>query len=451
MKNTHWLTLLSLIVVAPSALLADRTVSSDFTQDGGTFVISPAGNLFVSHATNNPLLTMTDAANTSGITNVFVGTLNGEEGQVLVEQGSILTNSGFSNLALNKGSTGTVTVTGTNSQWQTSKPINVGYSGNGTLNVENGGLVNSGDGNLGSNANSIGTATITGQGSQWNSGVIALGVLGTGTLNVEDGGIVHTNSLVNVGNATGSSGAATITGTGSKWQIDTSLNIGSAGGGTGTLSVENGGLVTSNSSTLGLSSDGVVTITGSGSKWQIGNLLDIADAGRLNVNDGGVVELGGFVSSFGTISGNGGTIVSNVYNSGLISPGNSPGVLTIDGDLASDGVLKFELAGTGSGLFDQLFVSGNVRLAGVVEVDLLDGFAPTIHSQFKVFDFNSLEDFGYTFDFTHAALGSGLSWDTSTFSVDGTVRVVPEASSLVLAGVGMLVGLICWRTKSRSQ
>jgi hypothetical protein len=67
-----------------------------------------------------------------------------------------------------------------------------------------------------------------------------------------------------------------------------------------------------------------------------------------------------------------------------------------------------------------------------------------------VLDFNSLEGFGYTFDFTHAALGAGLSWDTSTFAVDGTIRVVPETSSLVLAGVGMLAGFIGWRTKNRA-
>jgi hypothetical protein len=91
-----------------------------------------------------------------------------------------------------------------------------------------------------------------------------------------------------------------------------------------------------------------------------------------------------------------------------------------------------------------------------VEIDLLDGFTPTAHSEFKLIDASNFNGPGgiflpVTFDFTHAALDSGLSWDTSTFAVDGTIRVVPETSSLVLAGVGAMAGFIGWRTKSRSQ
>jgi hypothetical protein len=42
-------------------------------------------------------------------------------------------------------------------------------------------------------------------------------------------------------------------------------------------------------------------------------------------------------------------------------------------------------------------------------------------------DFNSLP-----------ALGGGLTWDTSTFTSDGVISIIPEPSSALLGGLGLL-------------
>ena len=69
-----------------------------------------------------------------------------------------------------------------------------------------------------------------------------VGGQGTGTLTIQDGGTV-TSAGGSVGLAVGSNGTVTVTGPGSSWSNGTSggLNIGSFG--TGTLTIENGGRV----------------------------------------------------------------------------------------------------------------------------------------------------------------------------------------------------------------
>lgn len=66
-------------------------------------------------------------------------------GALTIQNGSRLTSTGSTRLAIVAGSTGTVTVTGPGSQWNV--PIAtfyVGFSGTGILNIENGGQVTTG-------------------------------------------------------------------------------------------------------------------------------------------------------------------------------------------------------------------------------------------------------------------------------------------------------------------
>lgn len=189
--------------------------------------------------------------------------------------------------------------------------------------------------------------------------------------------------------------------------------------------------------------------------WQVGSLyVGYSGTGMLTVDHGGVVEAGSTlaVGALGTVKGDGGIIVGNVVNNGLIAPG-SPlgGALTIDGNLTSTGTVTFELAGINYGLFDQLVVSGLADLGGVIEIDLVNGFRPAVGNSFKLLDFGSFADTGYTFDLTHAVLGGGLTWDTSSFSINGTISVVPEPSSLVLALIASLAGVAVWRKRNTAS
>lgn len=92
--------------------------------------------------------------------------------------------------------------------------LSVGQSGtSANLTIQNGSTLTSAytgaNGiSIGQSAGSAGTVTVTGTGSQWtlNAGVLYVGIGGAGTLNIENGGTVVTESNVNLGNQAGSSG-----------------------------------------------------------------------------------------------------------------------------------------------------------------------------------------------------------------------------------------------------
>lgn len=97
-----------------------------------------------------------------------------------------------------------------------------------------------------------------------------------------------------------------------------------------------------------------------------------------NLDGGNVV--GQFVNH-GTLQGNG-TILGAVYDHGKMAAGNSVGVKTIDGDYFKvDGSKHVELDGLFNGggnnsltEYDWLDVTGNVELAGLLDVELMAGF-----------------------------------------------------------------------------
>ena len=95
-----------------------------------------------------------------------------------------------------------------------------------------------------------------------------------------------------------------------------------------------------------------------------GSALNI---GTLNVG------VGGALTGTGTIQGN----VNNV--AGTVSPGASPGILTISGNYTqgASGVLDMQIGGLVAGTdYDQLKVLGTTSLAGTLNTALINGFVP---------------------------------------------------------------------------
>lgn len=90
------------------------------------------------------------------------------------------------------------------------------------------------------------------------------------------------------------------------------------------------------------------------------------------------IQTGGSLINQGTINGSG-TIVGPVTNSSILAPGHSPGAYNITGDYTatSTATHNFEVAGTNSGQYDLLSVSGNLNLDGTLNVSLISGFSPT--------------------------------------------------------------------------
>jgi filamentous hemagglutinin family protein len=95
--------------------------------------------------------------------------------------------------------------------------------------------------------------------------------------------------------------------------------------------------------------------------------LHLADSAALNVSQPFTVQQGTTLSGNGRING-------NVTNSGALSPGNSPGSITIGGDFtqSSTGALNMEIASDAS--YDQLTVTGSATLGGTINFVSLGGY-----------------------------------------------------------------------------
>jgi hypothetical protein len=104
---------------------------------------------------------------------------------------------------------------------------------------------------------------------------------------------------------------------------------------------------------------------------------------------GTLLNIGG-----GTLTGTG-TIQAAVVNSGVTSPGGSPGTLSIgpgqNYQQADSGILRIELGGSNPGTqSDQLIVGGNASLGGTLELPLINGFVPHVGDQIRILTCASL-------------------------------------------------------------
>ena len=113
------------------------------------------------------------------------------------------------------------------------------------------------------------------------------------------------------------------------------------------------------------------------------------DAGELIV-DGMISNefaSGSVAISAGTLRGSG-VIVGNVTNiGGVLTPGSSPGRLTISGAFTqqASGTLEIEIGGTTPGVaHDQLAVGTSANLAGVLNVNFTNNFAPSMGDTFEI-------------------------------------------------------------------
>lgn len=174
--------------------------------------------------------------------------------------------------------------------------------------------------------------------------------------------------------------------------------------------------------------------------------LNFDDYTLTNPNGIGVVTLTNDTSS--TLSGNG-SVALDVLNDGTVAPGNSAGVLAIDGDFAqsSTGLLVIEIGGTLPGAeFDVLEISGSATLAGIFEVSLIDGFIPAYGDVFEVLTFDSL--IGTFDDFVGLDISSGKRLVPVFGPNSLSLMAVPEPSSWLLAAIGTL-GVLAVRRRRR--
>jgi hypothetical protein len=135
------------------------------------------------------------------------------------------------------------------------------------------------------------------------------------------------------------------------------------------------------------------------------NGTTILPNGILNVPAG--AELAGPLTNNGTLNGpnapgqfltfddpvsGSGVFNGNMQFNNVISPGNSPGIVNIVGDVALGATATYhvELGGTAIGTeYDSLSATGQMLLDGTLSVSLLDGFVPALNDVFTVLSFAS--------------------------------------------------------------
>ena len=166
--------------------------------------------------------------------------------------------------------------------------------------------------------------------------------------------------------------------TGGTVSIDGTLALGTlAPGGSGVVINDGRFTVGASGTVSGSSSGGGIGLAQSGGTVVVNGTLAMRgfDSGG---HDVAYAETGGMLNGSGTING------SLVASAGVISPGSSPGTLTITSNFVQgvSNTLRIEIAGRQPGQFDQLRVAGRTTLAGQADVRLLDSFAPDLGEQF---------------------------------------------------------------------
>jgi T5SS/PEP-CTERM-associated repeat protein len=286
-------------------------------------------------------------------------------GSLTIQDGINVTST-YGYVGFGNGSTGVATVTGTGSTWQNSVFLMVGYFGAGTLNIVNGGAITGIGCNIGTFSGSSGAATVDGVGSTWTNGdqTLAVGYYGNGTLKITNGGSVRGGDA-EIGWNAGATGVATVDGVGSTWTNTYNVSVGNRGN--GTLSVTNHGSVVSKAGSIGNSanSTGVVTVDGAGSNWTSGG-IDVGGNGRgtLAITRNGSVTctnayIGARAGSVGmvTVDGpgstwNAGGLTVGFDGNGTLRISNGAHVDDARGGYGSGDYISFDAGSTGTVMVD---------------------------------------------------------------------------------------------------
>jgi fibronectin-binding autotransporter adhesin len=260
------------------------------------------------------------------------------------------------------------------------------FSAGGTVTNQAGGLIQSQQG--------AGVDSLAGATTIFNSGTIsgAIGVklLGAASVTNNPGGIITGNgglAILSAGGSTKISNAGTINGnvslanfantaqlfSGSR--INGNLNLGTSAA--GNLVLDGSG-----EQTFSQAVSGTTTNAGSLTKQGSGNwVVDVAMnapvatnivAGVLTVNSSLTSPLV-TVQAGGLLKGSG-VIIGNIVNVGTLSPGNSPGTLSVTGNYTQGATGTYNVQIFSPQNYSRLIISGHASLDGTLHLTLASGF-----------------------------------------------------------------------------
>ncbi|MGE8568795.1 MAG: autotransporter outer membrane beta-barrel domain-containing protein [Achromobacter sp.] len=237
---------------------------------------------------------------------VYIGNESGSNGELRILFGGLAQGTSGS-IGVDNGSVGSVVVSGPGSTWElnTASAFEIGRSGSGTLQIDNGGAVHSGQAVIGASPGSVGSVTVSGPTSVWDPfNNIYVGFEGLGNLSVLEGATVSTTgssapgaaATVYIGNQAGGVGTVNVSSTTADISTLTAsdrIEIGSAG--TGTLNITKGGLAVATSDTwltVDSTATGTLNLIGDASGrgvLETGSVIKGAGNATFNL-DGGVLR-----------------------------------------------------------------------------------------------------------------------------------------------------------------
>ena len=312
---------------------------------------------------------------------LVVGDRLTDVGMLTVNGGHLMTTTSNAQIGRRSPATGTLILTG-GATMTNLLDLEVGAEGNGFFQIDAGCSATSKNAFIGKIETATGDALIRGT---WNTLVSAIiGNLGSGSMTVEAGGTLNATQDIKIGDNDFSSGSLTIDGAGSTATAGGVTTVGNFG--TGSLTVSNGGLLTTAQLKIGDDAHGDVLIDGGTIIDTVGTGVGNRATGTLTLDNGGTLQspLVSITAFMGTVAGSG-TIDAPVVNDEVVSPGNPIGTLTVTGDYTQGfGILNIELGGTAPGTgYDQLAVNGHSTLGGILNVSLVNGFNPA-NGQFVI-------------------------------------------------------------------
>jgi len=365
------------------------------------------------------------------------------------------------------GSTGSVSLMGAGSSWTSSGPVEIGKEGSGTLLLADGATLSGTSGFVGVGSGSVSTASIGGAGSLWsNDGIFVVGDANgaRGGLGVSSGGQL-TSMNGTLGRRAGSYGNVTIMGDGSNWTSTGPVTVGDAGEGRlllmfgGALNASEvvianaagskGTLVMGTPADFGAAPAGVLNAPvlrfGAGDGELLFNFVgpaltyggSIQGNGRVNILSGNVILTGNSsntgvttvsgssltvngtlagpvsVGAGATLGGSGSVGATTLASGSVLSPGNSIGTLTVNGDLTFAPGATYRVEATpASANSDRVVVNGIARLAGsVLHVGPDGNFAPNL--SYTVLSANSVEGRFESVSSNYAFLDPRLSYSAT--------------------------------------
>lgn len=172
--------------------------------------------------------------------------------------------------------------------------------------------------------------------------------------------------------------------------------------------------VISGSGGLTKSGTGVMTLTAAnsygGSTTVAGGTLAVDGS----INGGALVQNGGTLAGSGTIGG-----AVTVQSGGHLSPGNSPGTITIGGLTLLNGAFLHTEIGPVS---DKVIVGGNLAVGGTLDVSLDSGFTPGVGQSFTLLTANAVNG---TFGTEALPAFSNRTFDVIYNAQSVVLKVVP--------------------------